>query len=93
MANIEQATKWLDGELKSSGKVIVDDYTYIVSDIRIKRGRKLAIMNDNDDTECNLTLKEVDKILFRYDSKKEILLCAYDNINLFFKSKFGLKIT
>jgi hypothetical protein len=89
--NIEQATKWLDDELKSSGKVVIENYTYIVSDIRIKRARKLAIMNGNDtEYKCNLTLTEVDKKLFCYDSKNEELWCDHNNITSFFKSKFGL---
>jgi hypothetical protein len=90
MSDIEHARKWLDEELKSSAKVIVDNFTYIVSDIRIKRARKLAMMN-NTEYKYDLTLDEVDKILFRYDSKNEELLCDYDYITLFFESKFGLK--
>jgi hypothetical protein len=94
ISNIEQAKKWLDEELKSSGKVIVDEYIYIVSDIKIKRARKLSIMNDNDVTEykcdLNLTLEDADKILFRYDSKNEELWCDYYNITTFFESKFGV---
>jgi hypothetical protein len=92
--NLEEARKWLDEELKSSGKVIVDNFTYIVSDIRIKRARKLAIMNGNDteyNCDLNLTLEEVDKTLFVYDSKDEELWCNYNNITSFFESKFGLK--
>jgi hypothetical protein len=88
--NIELARKWLSEELKLSGKVKVDDRIYIVSDIRIKRGVKINKINGTE-YKCDLTLEEVDKILFYYDSKKEELWCDYFNITSFFKSEFGLK--
>jgi hypothetical protein len=87
--NYTKAKEWLSEELKSSGKVI-DDFTYIVSDIRIKRRRKLAILDDTEPCDLNLTIEDVDKILFRYDSKNEELWCNYGDIILIFKSKFGL---
>jgi hypothetical protein len=66
-------------------------FIHIVADIRIKRARKLAIMSDTEFKDLKLTLKEVDKKLFSYDTEEETLWCNYHNITLFFESKFGLK--